>query len=250
MKNRLIIFLIGFLLLSSGVVFAQEDTQPNVTDEVINQNIKDRLKKVASEQDSLVGTKQKRAVIGQLESLANDTLTIKTKDQIKLASVSAETEYVRNPGGQTVEVEDLAIGDYVIAMGYINGSEVLEARRVLLYSDAPEAVTKKSFFGTITNIDSDEEVLTLISPFSEEISVLVDTTSDFLIPGQNGNDEITFEDLTTGQMVLVIYQPNNQEELELLTLLALPNQQPEEEEEVATESANLPQETVPPELGF
>jgi len=178
------IILVALFLAFQGVVIAQEEVEPEVTQEEINQNIKDRLKKVAEEQDSLVGVKRKQAMVGELESLANDTLTIKTKTEIKLASISGQTEYVRNPGSKSVEVEDVAIGDFVIAMGYVNGSEVLEARRVLLYSSAPEEVGKSSAFGNISNIDDENETFTFTTPIGDEINLEISKNSSLFVSNE------------------------------------------------------------------
>lgn len=252
MKRKYLGLLFVLVLLSTNIVLAQDETTPEVTQEEINQNIKDRLKKVAQEQDSLVSVRKKQAMIGELESLANDTLTIKTKDDIKLASVSAETDYVRNPGNKSADVDDVAIGDWVVAMGFVNGSEVLEARRVLLYSSSPEKLEKKSVFGTISNIDEESLTFSIVSLMGEELLMSVSTSSLINVAVNDEQEEIEFEEISDGQKALAIYEPDEDEEsLSLLTLLVLPSQEPEENEEVATESATEEvEETLPPELGL
>ena len=84
---------------------------------------------------------------------------ITTKDEIKLASTSASTTYIRIPSNAAQKLEDVSIGDYAIAMGYINGSEVLETKRVILQSEAPKATKKTSVAGIISYIESDEGVI-------------------------------------------------------------------------------------------
>lgn len=246
------------LILSlTGIVLAQDDSTGSavINDEEINQNIKDRIKKVASQSGSLTAIKKKIAFIGTIENIANETLTIKTKDEIKLASTSASTTYVRIPGNATQKLEDISIGDYAIAMGYINGSDVLETKRVILQSEASEVTKKTSVAGIISYIESDEGVIHILFG-DQKTSVEVTINTDLLIQNGAEQEEIGFSDLQKGQFVSAIYIPiDDPDEFthpKALTILAtsiikeVPSEAP-----IATESAEVEEEiepTNPPEL--
>ena len=247
------------LILSlTGRVLAQNDSTGSalINDEEINQSIKDRIKKVATQSGSLIIAKKKIAFIGTIENIANETLTIKTKDEIKLASTSATTTYVRIPGNITQKLEDVSIGDYAIAMGYINGSDVLETKRVILQSEAPKASKKTSVAGIISYIESDEGVIHILFK-DQKTSVEVTSNTDLLIQTGAEQEEIDFSDLKKGQFVSAIYipieDPDEFTHPKALTILAtsIIKEVPSEEIPTATESAEAKEEiepTNPPEL--
>jgi hypothetical protein len=250
------------LILSlTTVVLAQGESTSSATinDEEINQNIKDRIKKVASQSGSLTAIKKKIAFIGSIQNIANETLTIKTKDEIKLASTSASTTYVRIPGNANQKLADISIGDYAIAMGYINGSDVLETKRVILQSGPPEATKKTSVAGIISYIESDEGVIHIL--FEDQVtSVEVTKNTTLMIQANAQQNELDFTDLKKGQFVTAIYIPiDDPDEFthpKALTILAtsiikeVPSDNP-----TATKSAQMEEElkaeiepTTPPEL--
>lgn len=247
------------LILSlTGIVLAQDDSTNSaiINDEEINQSIKDRIKKVATQSGSLTVIKKKIAFIGTIESIANETLTIKTKDEIKLASTSATTTYVRLPGNTTQKLTDISIGDYAIAMGYINGSDVLETKRVILQSEASETTKKTSVAGIISYIESDEGVIHILFK-DQKTSVEVTSNTDLLIQTGAEQEEIDFSDLKKGQFVSAIYipieDPDEFTHPKAITILAtsIIKEVPSEEVPLATESAEVEEEiepTTPPEL--
>lgn len=245
-----LVFIAG---LVGTMVYAQDEDEAAepVDPEVINENIKERLKKVAEDQESVVSVRRKLAVMGELQSIANDTLTVKTKDDIKLASVSGETDYVRNPGSNLASVEDVAIGDFIIAMGFTNGSDVLEAKRVVLYDEAPELLNKQSVFGVINNIDYENETFTLTNSVGEAFEF--ELSSDTRLELAGTDEEIDFDEIENGQTTALVFSPSEDEAESdnLLLMFVLPvRTEVENETEEATESAEQEEEeVVPAELG-
>ncbi|MFC1653279.1 hypothetical protein ACFL1M_00330 [Patescibacteria group bacterium] len=259
MKKKIasIISILSFLLILSltSAVMAQEESTDSgqINDEEISKSIKERIKKVATKAGSLIIEKRKIALIGSVEKIANDTLTIKTKDEIKLASVSATTVFVRSPGNTNQKLEDVSINDYAIAMGFINGSDVLETKRVLLYSKAPEKTKKTSIAGVISYIDEDEDAVSIISN-QEEIVLELTSSTDLSIQQGTQVNEIDLSNLELGQYVTTIYIPTNDEYStpKALTILASTIKKDIEtiQSEQASESAKIEEESIPPELAL
>ncbi|MBX4205847.1 hypothetical protein KW795_01480 [Candidatus Microgenomates bacterium] len=94
------------------------------------------------------------AYLGLITDITDTTVQIKN-DEGEIQQISLDpkaTEYVKL-GSETkkVELKDLAIGDYIAALGFKNSNNVLSGKRVLITSK-PEEVKFVSMLGTITNI--------------------------------------------------------------------------------------------------
>lgn len=87
-----------------------------------------------------ISNDQTTSYIGTITDILNNTIQIKDESEnIKQISISKETSYI-NMLKKNVEVKqtDLAIGDYIVAMGLVNGNKVLKAKRILISSPVVE----------------------------------------------------------------------------------------------------------------
>jgi hypothetical protein len=85
-------------------------------------------------------TKKPIAYVGTVTDISSGTIQIKDEEgDIKQISLLEETKFI-NTLKKNVEVKstDLAIGDYIIAMGFINGNKVLKTQRLLITSPVEE----------------------------------------------------------------------------------------------------------------
>lgn len=95
------------------------------------------LKDIDIESES---NKKAISYVGAVTDISGDTIQIKDPEgEIKQASVADETTYI-NALKKNIEVKstDLAIGDYVVVMGFINGNKVLNAKRIVISSPLAE----------------------------------------------------------------------------------------------------------------
>jgi len=83
-----------------------------------------------------------KAYIGVVTDIADSTIQIKNqKSEIKQIAVSKDEATVANTvkgANKTVKLADIAIGDFIVAMGYINGNSVLSAQRILITDPVTE----------------------------------------------------------------------------------------------------------------
>lgn len=96
-----------------------------------------------------------KAYIGVVTDIADSTIQIKTdKAEIKQISVSAPDIAVVDtvPTVKNVKLTDIAIGDFIVAMGYINSSSVLIAQRILITDPITEPKISATF-GKLSDID-------------------------------------------------------------------------------------------------
>jgi hypothetical protein len=119
----------------------------------------DIRKKVA--QDVANTLSRPKAYIGTVTDITDSTIEIKTaSSEIKQISANSESTNVLNSTGstsKTVKTTDIAIGDFIVAMGYVDGNSVLSAQRILITNPVTESkvtvnkakvvsITKKSLF--------------------------------------------------------------------------------------------------------
>lgn len=108
----------------------QTDT-PNATDtsDTVREKVAQKLKEVS--QKSV-------AYVGSVTDITDSTLQIKsyTSGDVKQISIDKDTTvFVTDvTSKKTSTFEDLAIGDFIVAMGYENGQQVLLAQRILITS--------------------------------------------------------------------------------------------------------------------
>ena len=142
------------------------------------ENEGDRLEKAAN---------KPKAYLGTVTDITDSTIQIKTTvSEIKQVSVSEEVVYVKT---------EPAIGDFIVAMGYKNGNQVLNAQRILI---TPPVTEPKITVSTGTGADVKPIKTTKIYPKasdledeSQTVSVTTEVSgkssirSIFVLPSQN-----------------------------------------------------------------
>jgi hypothetical protein len=112
---------------------------------------------------------QPKAYLGLVTDITSTTIQIKTTDsqieQIAAEGVGISVVNTKGTNNKVVKLTDIAIGDFIVAMGYVNGNQVLTAQRILITDPLQDsqlsvtlskvtAATKKSL--TVTDIKSGE----------------------------------------------------------------------------------------------
>lgn len=89
-------------------------------------------------------------------------MAIQMKDasgEIKQVSVSKDTDFVKvTTETKDATFEDTAIGDFVIAMGYNDGNDVLGAKRVIITTQ-PSKTTRMAAIGKVTQISGKKVIV-------------------------------------------------------------------------------------------
>jgi len=95
-----------------------------------------------------------KAYLGVVTDIADATIQLKTADsEIKQVSTDSRTPTVVNIKGtnnKAVKLTDIAIGDFIVAMGYLNSSSVLSAQRILITDPVTESKID-SFYGKVSD---------------------------------------------------------------------------------------------------
>lgn len=136
---------------------------PTPAKEII-ESAQERLKKAvqekADEARKVLDAKNRIAVIGKIKDITSSAITIQLKSgTTKMAAITDQTVIIRN--GKTAKPNEMAIGDFIIAMGYDSGRESFDAKRVIAQTDEPKSRGAKIIFGKVTKINSDKNTFSI-----------------------------------------------------------------------------------------
>lgn len=98
----------------------------NTTESGIRAKVEEKVKELIN---------RPKAYLGTVTDIADSTVQIKTNEsQIQQISAKDENISVIKVGttNKAVKLTDVAIGDFIVAMGYINSNSVLTAQRILI----------------------------------------------------------------------------------------------------------------------
>lgn len=168
-----ILFFLILITATSFVALAQETS----TDEA--ESVRENVQKKVEEARTIPF-----AYIGTVTDIAEQTIQInkfifsqtsEDAGEIQQISVNEEgTNFVKAIKSTTsVKFSDLAIGDFIIAMGYKNGNSVLAGERILIITPI-EPTTRKTVFGEPSDIA--KRSLTLTASTGKEWVVEFGTT--------------------------------------------------------------------------
>lgn len=195
---------------------------PTVSEEQVKQSLKDRLKKAvedkSQEAQQVLTSTQRRAVVGTVKDVANNALTITSKNggATTLAATTDKTTVVK--GGKALKFEDIGIGDAVIAMGYPGAqNDVLDTRRIVVV-DKLTSRNEKILLGTASSIKTKTPSLTLTVKQPTELGG--DETFTVVVPKKSNVDMSTL--IENSQVIIVAtVDPKNSSTLNLLKLKVL-----------------------------
>lgn len=153
-----------------------------------------RLTRDASESSSLLGT---------VTDIASETIQIRTQSgSIEQVSINEQTSYaslVSNSG--TIEFSDIAIGDFVTALGPIGEASVMAADRILVTSE-PEAPAIAAAQGDIQDVTT-RNLSIIDTKTGEELSVdFSDASVSRFVDGALEDDNLTSSE--PGDQIVVI----------------------------------------------
>lgn len=127
------------------VTFPTPSPNENITtDSAIRQKVAEKVRAALD---------RPKAYIGVVTDIADSTIQIKNQNsEIKQISTGNDNVAVVSSKGKTnkaVKLTDIAIGDFIVAMGYINSNSVLVAQRILITDPATEPKIDAAF-GKVT----------------------------------------------------------------------------------------------------
>jgi hypothetical protein len=192
------------LNLALSTEFAKIASSPTPTTQEEEVEATDSVREKVQEKVSAARSSPK-FILGSITDKLETTLEVKTqKGEIEQITASDEnTTFIKmDKTKKEVKYADVAIGDFVLAMGFRNGNGVLEARRILI-TTALEETTRRAVLGTISEATKTQATFEALG--QEEKLTITDSKNLTLLAEVEGEEqEIDFTFLESGQKVVVV----------------------------------------------
>lgn len=135
---------------------ADSSTPPTSTESSIRENVQKKVNEALN---------KPKAYLGTITDITDSTIQIKSDDgTIAQISVDPVTVTVVKATGtaasKTIKLTDMAIGDYIVAMGYKNSNAVLDSQRILV-TDPVTDNKINSYLARITDVSKKLGVQTI-----------------------------------------------------------------------------------------
>jgi hypothetical protein len=147
-----------------------------------------------------------KAYIGTVTDISDSTIQIKSADsQIQQIATDKFDVAVVNAKGTTnkaVKLVDVAIGDYIVAMGYVDGNDVLDVKRILVTDSSAE--TKISV--SIQKVDSVTKKSLTVTPAAggEVYTVTPDKNADIMSFSDGKVKDISLTDIEKSDTIIMV----------------------------------------------
>ncbi|MBI2405830.1 hypothetical protein HYV21_02150 [Candidatus Microgenomates bacterium] len=172
----LVYWIIGLFSLAHGQ--EQDATQPGKS---IRDNLRERV------EERLAQLSQKpRAFVGKITQITDGSLMLTTRTGTKQVKVKEDAIILQvgNRGQKTVKPSDLALENFVIAMGILEDKDTLNASRILMSTENP-LLPRRPVYGVVQETGSgtlvvkhpkkEDEAWTIKFSSSTRVSAKVDT---------------------------------------------------------------------------
>lgn len=175
-------------------------TEPASIDQV-TENLKKRLQDTQETKEA-TPTASARAYIGTVKDVIKDTLIMQDKDGKKDVKLVEGTTILRSPGNTVIQADNIRIDDYIIAIGYPDGDDILTGRRLIVSVDPIKPPAKVSGLGTIAKIGKNSLTLKL----SDKDQLLATTTKTII---KSAFGTIEFSELAVGDTLIYTAMVDN-----------------------------------------
>ena len=234
---KVVSLIFGFSLLlitfSSLTFAAPQITPPRVREEVQNeenvrlqerlnqatgegkleekiQQIREAVKEKVREKIQEVKKGVARAYVGKIAQIGENEFTLENPRQSIRVVVGEETKIIGKTK-QNLEFKDLKVGDFCIAMGYLEEKGTLEAKRIIVIPK-PKPPARVVAFGRVTDISSEEKILTVKNE-RKGITYTITVTDKTIITKKKDNkvQKVQFLAIEIGDRLVAVGTPTENE---------------------------------------
>jgi len=204
MQNAKCKIILGFVFLSFFVtpVLAVTSTPPLTPTSTPAENIK---QKVQERINNLATESQQKAFWGTLKNITNATLILDSTDGEKRIKTDSSTAFLTT-NKKAVKINDLEIGNYLIALGLWQENGNLDGKRIIVLATAPKpSLTRNALSGPITKIEKGTKIVTITKP-NPNLAIKIQVgTSTIITQMVNGKiTPITFDKIGVNDWVTAI----------------------------------------------
>ena len=225
MKKFVSILIVIFILFLRSLTASAED---GATESAENADpIRDAV------QEKLEEAKNKpKAYLGVVTDIVETTIQIKsTGGEIEQVSVNEENTSFVNITSNTkaVNFSDIAIGDFLVSMGFLDGNSVLTAQRVLI-ADEPEPPDRVSMYGEVKELGNGSLVMQL-KPSGQSLEVEPESNISVTEVIEGEAEKSRFSQIEEKSVIIAIGElENNILEARTIQVISTPEPPPTPEE--------------------
>lgn len=149
------------------------------------------------------------AYLGTVTDIVESTLQIKSNSgEILQVSVSNDATFVKTgKNAKEVKFSDIAIGDFIVAMGFKNGNNVLNTKRILI-TDAPTPITRKAIYVQVTAVNK-KDILAKFVKSQEEVKIVPANPISVQVKKDGKLSKIKFVDIAEGDILVAVGSDKN-----------------------------------------
>ncbi len=143
------------------------------------------------------------ATLGTVTDISEGTIQIKSPvGEIEQLSISEDISVIKKSGKTSKEVKllDVAIGDFIVAMGFKNGNGVINTKRILITDPLPP-VFRRSVFAKVVKNDKKEVVTQLVRSQEEQKIVPSSEISAYLLT-EGKYSKIKFSEIKIDDLII------------------------------------------------
>lgn len=168
------------VLAQTPIEILETEATPAATqvDDKKIQEIRDQVReKVQEKIEEIRERGTKRGYVGQIEAINNLEIILSTRGGERKITIDEDTKIIGR-GRQNLESENLQVGDVIIAMGYVNSTGEMVAKRIVVVpKPAKPPLTRRAVYGRVAEIEPDSQILIIVHPKKEEVIYQVKITN-------------------------------------------------------------------------
>lgn len=193
----------GYWLLVTKIVAQSPTPTPDEKVEEIREAVRERVQETRAD--------QKKAFVGEISEITDSTLALEThlgENQVR----AGEETIIIGLEKDEIDFEDLEIGSFAIAMGYIEETGILDARRIVI-DQKPKVAARLIAFGEVTDKSSEEKILTVKHPQKGTVYMVEVTEKTEITTKVEGEIEtIKYEEINVGDFLAAVGTPAEENE--------------------------------------
>ena len=203
--KKIAVIILSLILFSSSLRYLKAQTATS-SSESIREKVQEKVIQVLSNPKSYIGTitdissttiQVRKYLIAQ-EGKTGEILQISTNQDTAFVSVGKTSK--------TIKLADIAIGDFIIAMGYKNGNNVLNATRILV-TEALKPSNRISVLGKITKVSKNSLEITSLA--NEKLTLEPNTSISVVDFVDQKETKIKFSDIEVDDSLIAFGIINN-----------------------------------------
>lgn len=157
--------------------------------EVVQQKVKEKLNIITSSEN------KPKSIFGSIKKINNSQITISFNNQDQIVTTTEDTVFVGSKKTK-ISLTDLKENDEIIAMGYFNKDNQLEAKRIVVFSLKEIQNNNQIINGQVVDVSQTSSVFTVIPHNNKNSQYQIETTST------------NIKKISSGQKIIAVVKPD------------------------------------------